>query len=107
MLSIVKWRHEARRQQTGEEENGGTGRTSPASDVEEHGAGETINDGKGQELVVAGGGLARGGDWRVLTAAEFQGLAAVPAEVEWFANIDNPRTRRAYQVDSREFMRSA
>lgn len=33
---------------------------------------------------------------RRLTAAEFQHLAAVPAAVEWFANIDNPRTRRAY-----------
>ena len=26
---------------------------------------------------------------RLLTRAEFQGLAAVPAELEWFANIDN------------------
>lgn len=29
----------------------------------------------------------------ILTAAEFQNLANVPAEVEWFANIDNKRTR--------------
>lgn len=36
---------------------------------------------------------------RRLTAVEFQQLAAVPAAVEWFANIDNPRTRRAYQDD--------
>jgi site-specific recombinase XerD len=28
----------------------------------------------------------------------------VPAEMEWFANIDNKRTRRAYQIDLREFM---
>ena len=28
----------------------------------------------------------------------------MPAEVEWFANIDNKRTRRAYQIDLREFM---
>jgi hypothetical protein len=41
---------------------------------------------------------------RALTAAEFQNLAAVPAEMEWFANIDNKRTRRAYQIDLREFM---
>lgn len=41
---------------------------------------------------------------RVLTAAEFHQLAAVPAEAEWFANLDNPRTRRAYQVDLRDFM---
>jgi len=39
-----------------------------------------------------------------LTAAEFQGLSAVPAEAEWFANIDNPRTRRAYRIDIHEFM---
>ena len=32
---------------------------------------------------------------RRLTAAEFQDLTAVPAAVEWFANLTNPRTRRA------------
>ena len=31
-------------------------------------------------------------------------LADVPAELEWFANIDNPRTRRAYQSDLADFM---
>jgi Phage integrase, N-terminal SAM-like domain len=41
---------------------------------------------------------------RVLTAAEFQELAAVPLEAEWFANIDNPRTRRGYRVDIHEFI---
>ncbi|MGH8532471.1 MAG: tyrosine-type recombinase/integrase [Gammaproteobacteria bacterium] len=46
--------------------------------------------------------VVRGG--RALTAAEFQGLAQVPPEAEWFANIDNPRTRRAYRGDIREFM---
>ena len=61
---------------------------------------ETTTDGKGQEL--AGRGLARGGYSRGLTAAEFQGLSAVPAEAEWFANIDNPRTRRAYRIDIHE-----
>jgi site-specific recombinase XerD len=40
---------------------------------------------------------------RRLTAVEFQQLAAVPAAVEWFANIDNPRTRRAYQNDLTDF----
>jgi site-specific recombinase XerD len=40
---------------------------------------------------------------RRLTAAEFQQLATVPAAVEWFANIDNPRTRRAYQNDLQDF----
>ncbi|WP_073168561.1 tyrosine-type recombinase/integrase [Pseudomonas asturiensis] len=40
---------------------------------------------------------------RRLTALEFQQLAAVPAAVEWFANIDNPRTRRAYRNDLQDF----
>lgn len=38
-----------------------------------------------------------------LTAAEFQNLTAVPAAVEWFANLTNPRTRRAYQSDLEDF----
>ena len=40
---------------------------------------------------------------RRLTDAQFQGLAAVPPEVEWFANINNPRTRRAYEGDVKDF----
>jgi site-specific recombinase XerD len=40
----------------------------------------------------------------LLTRQEFQQLADVPAEVEWFANIDNKRTRRAYQIDLKDFM---
>jgi site-specific recombinase XerD len=40
---------------------------------------------------------------RRLTAMQFQILAEVPAAVEWFANIDNPRTRRAYQSDLEDF----
>jgi site-specific recombinase XerD len=40
----------------------------------------------------------------LLTRAEFQTLAEVPPEVEWFANIDNKHTRRAYQIDFRDFM---
>jgi len=42
---------------------------------------------------------------RLLTTAEFNTLAAVPLEVEWFANIQNPNTRRAYQNDLRHFQR--
>ena len=83
---------------------GGGGRELPAAGNGERGAEKARNEGKGQELVVAGRGLARGGDRRGLTAAEFQGLSAVPAEAEWFANIDNPRTRRAYRIDIHEFM---
>ena len=41
---------------------------------------------------------------RMLTASEFQHLAAVPAAVVWFANIDNPNTRRAYRNDVEDFM---
>lgn len=41
---------------------------------------------------------------RALTAAEFRGLADVPPEVEWFANITNRQTRRAYQSDIKDFM---
>lgn len=41
---------------------------------------------------------------RLLTAAEFRGLADVPPEIEWFANITNERTRRAYQNDLQDFM---
>jgi len=42
---------------------------------------------------------------RALTAAEFHGLAEVPPELEWFANIANEKTRRAYKNDVTEFSR--
>jgi integrase/recombinase XerD len=42
---------------------------------------------------------------RILTSVEFNTLADVPPEVEWFANLENPNTRRAYQNDLRHFMR--
>jgi len=42
---------------------------------------------------------------RQLTAARFQGLADVPSELEWFANIDNQSTRRAYENALQDFMR--
>jgi site-specific recombinase XerD len=44
-------------------------------------------------------------DNRQLTAVEFHRLSNVPPEAEWFANLDNPRTRRAYQSDIHDFMR--
>jgi hypothetical protein len=34
---------------------------------------------------------------RALTAPEFHELAQVPPAAEWFANIDNLNTRRAYK----------
>lgn len=40
---------------------------------------------------------------RRLSALECQQLARVPAAVEWFANIANPHTRRAYQNDLEDF----
>lgn len=39
-----------------------------------------------------------------LSAIEFNQLADVPPAMTWFANIDNPQTRRAYQNDLQEFM---
>jgi integrase/recombinase XerD len=41
---------------------------------------------------------------RALTAPEFHQLAQVPPATEWFANIDNANTRRAYRNDLGEFM---
>jgi site-specific recombinase XerD len=41
---------------------------------------------------------------RALSAPEFQQLGQVPPATEWFANIDNPNTRRAYRNDLQEFM---
>ncbi|MEM6483935.1 MAG: tyrosine-type recombinase/integrase [Pseudomonadota bacterium] len=40
---------------------------------------------------------------RALTRTEFRSLSDIPPEVEWFANITNPNTRRAYQNDVKEF----
>ncbi|MGZ9709365.1 tyrosine-type recombinase/integrase [Glaciimonas sp. GNP009] len=39
-----------------------------------------------------------------LTAQQFAQLADVPPATTWFANINNPQTRRAYQRDIQEFM---
>lgn len=47
--------------------------------------------------------ITRHGRSRALTAVEFQDLADIPAELEWFANIDNEKTRRAYRCDVGEF----
>jgi site-specific recombinase XerD len=41
---------------------------------------------------------------RLLTSAEFQRLAEVPPEVEWFKNIRNPNTKRAYENAIKDFM---
>ena len=41
---------------------------------------------------------------RLISAAEFQQLADVPAAAEWLANVDNANTRRAYRGDVGEFM---
>ena len=43
----------------------------------------------------------------LLTRREFQDLADVPPEVEWFANLDNARTRRAYRIDLADFSQFA
>ncbi len=44
------------------------------------------------------------GNNNLLSRAEIQQLAEVPPEIEWFANLGNPRTRRAYMSDLRDFM---
>lgn len=44
---------------------------------------------------------------RLLTAAEYHRLADVPPEVEWFANLTNAHTRRAYEKAVGDFMRFA
>jgi site-specific recombinase XerD len=43
-------------------------------------------------------------DARLLTAAAFQGLADVPPELEWFANLRSAATRRAYENALQDFM---
>lgn len=42
---------------------------------------------------------------RRLTAAEFRGLADVPPELEWYANLDSAATQRAYKEAIGDFMR--
>ena len=44
---------------------------------------------------------------RMLTSDEFHRLADVPPEVEWFANLTNAHTRRAYETAVKDFMRFA
>jgi len=41
---------------------------------------------------------------RLLTAEDFLRLADVPPEVEWFANLTNKATRRAYENAIKDFM---
>lgn len=38
-----------------------------------------------------------------LTAAAFAALAELPPELEWFANLSNEKTRRAYRCDVKDF----
>jgi integrase/recombinase XerD len=51
------------------------------------------------------GALIAASESRLLTRAEFQALAEMPAELEWFANIECPRTKRAYRADIEDFSR--
>ena len=41
---------------------------------------------------------------RLLTAAAYQRLADAPPEIEWFANLGNKSTRRAYENALKDFM---
>lgn len=47
--------------------------------------------------------LAETPNGELLAASRFHQLAAVPAELEWFANINNAQTRRAYRADLADF----
>jgi site-specific recombinase XerD len=49
--------------------------------------------------------IALGPEAKRLSRAEFQGLSDMPPELEWFTNLDNARTRRAYRLDLRDFTR--
>ncbi|ANE57902.1 MULTISPECIES: site-specific integrase [Methylomonas] len=44
---------------------------------------------------------------RILTAENFRRLSDVPPEVEWYANLTYPQTRRVYQNAVEDFMRFA
>jgi integrase/recombinase XerD len=58
------------------------------------------------DLDSAGGGAHGAPDGgRLLTAVRFQSLVDVPPELEWFANIGNKSTRRAYENALHDFMR--
>jgi len=48
--------------------------------------------------------LATTAEVPMLTSAQYRQLSEVPSAIEWFANIDDPQTRRAYENDLRDFM---
>jgi integrase/recombinase XerD len=49
--------------------------------------------------------ISRVSSERLLSKSEFQRLGDVPPEAEWFANLTNKNTRRAYRNDVGSFMR--
>jgi integrase/recombinase XerD len=51
-----------------------------------------------EEIVISGSGET------LLSAEAFKRLAEVPAEIEWFADIQNPNIRDSYQRDVGQFM---
>src|SRR6185312_15047487 len=76
-----------------------SGLVQPILSRVKHGQGEPMSDTADQlptEIAPTG---------RLLTAAEFHRLADVPPEVEWFANLSNPHTRRVYENAVKDFMR--
>jgi site-specific recombinase XerD len=44
------------------------------------------------------------GGGNALTPAQFGALAEMPAELEWLADITNPKTKRAYKIDVDDFI---
>ena len=69
------------------------------SEIETEGEGEVADAAAGTHLLPA----PRAD--RLLTAVRFQQLADVPPEIEWFANLANKSTRRAYENALQDFMR--
>lgn len=69
--------------------------------------GNEAQDARRSPAAPAGGAVVFPDRERALTAEEFRHLADVPPEVEWFANITNPRTRRAYRLDLEDFSKFA
>jgi site-specific recombinase XerD len=51
--------------------------------------------------------LRRTFERRFLSSEQFRTLSDVPAETEWFANINSAGTRRIYKIDIRDFTRFA
>ncbi len=64
--------------------------------------GSTSGEGSAADLQICD---LHSGSERLLTRPDFQQLSEVPPEIEWFANLKNKNTQRAYRNDVASFMR--